>query len=321
MIAAGLTPASYATHLVEVVASARREREPSFAALAMARHSELEGRVRAVLDSGRSHARLSARRLAAMLLAGVMFLVPVGLIRVEARAHDAPRLERLPEGVKIEVIGVSSHPSGAATWWKPHGKPLETAPCDPPAETVKVAGKDVREIVVRITGLPKDAGLEWSTSQSRSRRMAIPRRAGQPVTELQAVIAEFPPGQSTCDVHFDLALGEWSTAQVFDGHGTIAIQKDDQEVFFGRAREFNEGTAIAVAHNIAERAVRVIAIDEDGKEHQPRNRSSGGSGHLYGLDVEFNLPPSKIREYRLQSRPVGRYEIKNVALQRTKSGA
>jgi hypothetical protein len=38
------------------------------------------------------------------------------------------------------------------------------------------------------------------------------------------------------------------------------------------------------------------------------------------IDVEFALPPGQIREYRLQSRPVGRFEIKDVALRPRKAG-
>lgn len=315
VIHAGLTPSGYARQLVEVLAAAKREREVPSAALAMARRSELEGRVHAILDVNRSHCGLSPRRVATMTLAAICFVVALGIVRLEAQAHDVPKLERLPDGMKIELVGVSTHPSAAASWWGPDGKPLTKSPCDRPPEAVDAPGKIVRELVARITGLPEGSSLEWSTTQSNSRGIAAPKKDGKEVPDLHAIIAEFRSGLATCDVHFDLSLGDWSVAQAFDGKRSVGIQKEENEYFFGRAREIQGGTTIAIAHNITDCVVRVVAIDQNGRQHQPKNSSSGGSGHLRGLDVEFDLPAAQIREYQLQSRPVGRFEIKNVALQ------
>jgi hypothetical protein len=138
------------------------------------------------------------------------------------------------------------------------------------------------------------------------------------VPELQRVVAEFPRGLATCVVHFDLAVGPWVTEQVAEK--SIGIERGDRAFFFGKPREIRQGTAIAVAHNITDRDVRVVAVDRDGREHSPRSTSSGGATHLKMLDVEFDLAPGQIREYQLQSRPVGRFEIKNVALQPRKGG-
>jgi hypothetical protein len=247
-----------------------------------------------------------------LVLLGLFLL---GLIPPLAEAHDAPKLERLPEGMTIDVVGVSTHPSGKSTWWAPDGKPLAAAPCDSPAETVNTPGRLVREIVVRIQGVPKGTTVNWSTAQSNSRRTSVTRKDGQTVDELQTVIAEFPQGTTICGIHFDLSLGDWATEQENNGHGA-GVQREEQAFFFGRAHETKAGTAIAVAHNIADRDVRVIAIEQDGKQRMPRSMFSGGAGHLKGIDVDFDLAPSEIREYQLQSRPVGRYDIDKVSLER-----
>jgi beta-lactamase regulating signal transducer with metallopeptidase domain len=321
VLGAGLTPSDYATHLVEVLLAARRGREAPLGALAMGRRNGLEDRLRAILDGERSRCRLSSRRVALTTLAAGCTVLPLGFVRLEARAHDAPRLERLPKGMTVEVVGVSTHPSGPATWWGPDGTPLAEAPCDPPLEAVDSPGKEVREIVARIKGLPEKATVNWYSTQSYSRRIPAPQKAGVPVPGLERVLAEFPKGTASCDLHFDLALGAWTTERGHGGGKSIGIQKDDRAFFFGKARETRQGTAITVAHNITDRDVRVVAIDRDGQERLPNSSSSGGAGHLMGLDAEFDLPPGQIREYRLQSRPVGRFEIKNVALQPRKGGA
>ncbi len=319
-VGAGLSPAGYARELVEVLMAARRERETPIAALAMARPNELEGRLRAILDGEKSHSRLSS--LAAALLAGpaacVFFLL--ALVRVEAHAHDAPKLERLPDGMTIEVLGVSTHPSGKDSWWGPDGKPLASAPCDAPAEKVAAAGRDVRQVVARIRGLPQGATLNWHTTQSNSRRTSVTRKDGQPDEELQTVIGEFEQGLAACNLHFDLSLGEWTTEQKWPGTTSLGVGDDEHAYFLGKAREMRDGTAITVAHSIVDRDVRVIGIDQDGKQRLARSLASGGGGHLRGIDAEFDVPTKEIREYQIQSRPVGRYEIKNVVLQRREGG-
>jgi beta-lactamase regulating signal transducer with metallopeptidase domain len=319
VLSAGLTPLDYATHLVELLRELRRGREAPRAALAMARRNGLEGRLRAILDNQRCRCDLSSRRVALMALAALSFLLPLGFVRLEARAHDAPKLERLPEGMTIEVVGVSTHPSGPATWWGPDGTPLANAPCDPAAEAVDSPGKQVREIVARIKGLPKGATLTWHPTQCSSHGDGAPRKDGIPAPNLQRSIAEFPEAVANCVVHFDLSYGPWNTEQTSDGKA-IGIEKDGRAFFFGKAHETRAGTAIAIAHNIADRSLRVVAIDRDGKERTPRYSSSGGAGHMMMIDADFDLPPSAIREYQLQSRSVGRFEIKNVAIRPRKAG-
>jgi|SRR5579872_5181822 len=125
---------------------------------------------------------------------------------------------------------------------------------------------------------------------------------------------------NTCDVHFDLSLGEWTIEQAWDGTRSSGIQKDERSYFCGKARETLTGTAVAIAHNIADRDVRVVVIGQDGRQRLPKAASAGGAGHLKGIDLEFDDAPVKIREYQLQSRPVGRYDIKYVVLQPAKVG-
>jgi beta-lactamase regulating signal transducer with metallopeptidase domain len=318
VLGAGLNPADYATHLFDVLMAARRWRHAPQSALAIGRRNGLEERLRAILDGERPRRSLTPRRVALSALAAACFVLPLGFVRLEARAHDAPKLDRLPQGVTIEVVAVSTHPSGPATWWGPDGTPLAKAPCDSPARVVDSPDHEVREIVARITGLPDRAAVTWHPTQSMSRGTPALEKDGLPVPELQRVVAEFDRGATTCVVHFDLAVGPWVTEQA--ARKSIGIERDDRAYYFGTPRETRIGTAIAIAHNVADRDVRVVALDRDGREHLPRSTSGGGAKHMKMLDAEFDLPPGQLREYQLQSRPVGRFEIKNVALQPRKAG-
>jgi beta-lactamase regulating signal transducer with metallopeptidase domain len=93
VLAAGTRSSAYAEHLLEIARSVRTRQVP-VAALAMARPSELEGRLLAILDAARNR-RLPTRRC----LLTVMGVATVGIAgiaavrmepRVEARAHPIP---------------------------------------------------------------------------------------------------------------------------------------------------------------------------------------------------------------------------------------
>jgi len=320
VLEAGMKPTDYATHLVEVLVAAQRGNEPPVGALAMARQNGFEDRVRMILDSKRPRGRPGPRRRALVAMVASTLVLPLALVRLDARAHDAPKLERLPSGMTIEVVAISTHPSGPATWWSPDGTPLAQAPCDPVAETVDLPGGDLKEVVARIAGLPEGSELSWHPTECESQGTSTPRKEGTPVPGLKRAVAHFSKGPATCELHFDIAVGPWSTEQVFDGKRSAGISKGDRSFFLGKARETHHGTALALAHNITDRAIRLVAIDAEGHERHPTSSAQGGAGHLNGLDVEFDLPPAQIRELRLQSRPVGRFEIKNVALRPRKAG-
>jgi beta-lactamase regulating signal transducer with metallopeptidase domain len=320
VLASGLGPADYATHLVEVLKAAQKDKTVPAGALAMARWNGFEDRVRAILDGERPRSRITPRRLVLMTLVATAFLLPMALMRFEARAHDAPKLERLPSGMTIEVVGISPYPSGASTWWGPNGTPLARPPCDPVAEALGLHGKDLKEIVARITGLPEGTSVTWHPTQSESHGTAAPQKDGRAAPELHRVVARFRADPAVCDLHFDVAVGPWKSERVFDGKRSMGITEGERAFFLGTARETHQQTALALAHNITDRVVRIVAIDEKGREHHPISDDQGGAGHFSGMDVVFDLPPGQIREFQLQSRQVGRFEIKNVALRPRQAG-
>jgi len=77
VLSLGTPPADYATHLLEVARSARSFGVNSFVSMAMARPSQLEGRLLAVLDESQSRIGFGRRRL---LTASFMTLAAVVLI-------------------------------------------------------------------------------------------------------------------------------------------------------------------------------------------------------------------------------------------------
>src|SRR5262249_27904448 len=78
------------------------------------------------------------------------------------------------------------------------------------------------------------------------------------------------------------------------------------------------GTAIAVGHNIPNTDKRLVAVDYNGARHigvhsiapfvlYPKN---------FLLDAEFDLPPDRIKEYEVQTRPFEQVLISEINLRR-----
>jgi beta-lactamase regulating signal transducer with metallopeptidase domain len=88
VVSLGTPAAEYAAHLLEVARSARAFGAPGFLSIAMARPSQLEGRLLAVLSESRRRVSLSrgARPVAALLSA--LILIPLAAFRAVPKVHE-----------------------------------------------------------------------------------------------------------------------------------------------------------------------------------------------------------------------------------------
>src|SRR5687767_1278683 len=146
----------------------------------MARPSQLEGRLLAVLDARRNRHAPGKRATALAIASLLALLLPLSLLRV-TRADDSekqsarnadrvakPRLPAngttpfvgdLPSGGRLELVAVSYHPSKGERWWSPDGSPLRgrykagfqtyLRPADAPGR--EQGDVQTRELVLRLT--------------------------------------------------------------------------------------------------------------------------------------------------------------------------
>jgi beta-lactamase regulating signal transducer with metallopeptidase domain len=92
VLACGTAGADYAQHLLDIARAATLDARPGLtsAALAMARPSELEGRLLAILDPRRSRARAAHGLLWQVALVATVIALPVATVRPVARAAVVP---------------------------------------------------------------------------------------------------------------------------------------------------------------------------------------------------------------------------------------
>jgi beta-lactamase regulating signal transducer with metallopeptidase domain len=115
----GARASEYAGHLLEIARGLRAPRAASLAALAMARPSQLEGRLLAILDPARRRARPSRRMAAMALVAAMLVLIPLATFHLGARASATTALEPAPDNppeadpaARMTLAGRVLDPSG-----------------------------------------------------------------------------------------------------------------------------------------------------------------------------------------------------------------
>ncbi len=103
VLASGTRASDYAAHLLEIARGMQSPSRLASAAIAMARPSQLEGRLLAILDSGvnRRAVRRTAPALAAF--AAVVFIAPLAAVRAQQSGGDAASL------VKQGELAVKDH--------------------------------------------------------------------------------------------------------------------------------------------------------------------------------------------------------------------
>ncbi len=108
---------------------------------------------------------------------------------VEKSVEDRRWVRSLPSGETIEVVGVSSFPSGPDSWWRPDGTPLHPAPCDPAEPGVTSTNMIPKTVVVRLTGIPEGADQSLSISEAHGMARGPARRNKVVVPGLIALTA------------------------------------------------------------------------------------------------------------------------------------
>ncbi len=273
----------------------------------------------AVLAAGLVAVALARQASPALPASPLQATPDAGAQRGRRQIAPDPRWTRvLPSGARVEVIGVSPHPSGPHTWYRPDGTPLTEALCDASRNDVQAADNSVvRAIVVRFTHLPPNAEHQYQVLESIVGGSAKPVIDGAPVADLFEWVGVLQRSQKTCTVRFEVGAGTWIT-DVSHGPSEGATASERGGYIFSEPAASEHGTTLTLTHTQRDLFMRLVAVDRDGKEWLGGSQSSLGIGEIHQIKVEFPLPLEKIKEFRVQIQPLERVEIAGVALDRDK---
>jgi RNA polymerase sigma factor (sigma-70 family) len=235
---------------------------------------------------------------------------------VEQKVRDPRWARSLPCGATIEIVGISSVPSGPDTWWRPDGTPLKPAPCDSSVFEPKVDNAIDKVFLVRFDQIPLGADHEWTIIDNRAFNRMPAKREGKLLPGLSVAFARLRAGTSSCTVRFKVAASLWNTIATggkdASGGGTETVGS----YIFGYPTASARGTTLSVTHNINNQSVRIVAVGNDGKEIAGLIGSTIDVTAFRQIQVQFDQPPDEIKQFRLETRPYEQVEIPLIALKR-----
>jgi RNA polymerase sigma factor (sigma-70 family) len=234
----------------------------------------------------------------------------------EKEVTDRRWTRTLPSGATVEVIGVSSVPSGPDTWWRPDGTPLHRAPRDPTEQEAKADDVTQKVFVVRVSRIPREADHEWSIAEARGAAQGPTKRDGKRVPGLFETIATLPADARNCTVRFKVAAGPWITIRSTGKYTGCGRTKDEASYIFGDATATATGMSLSVTHNIQNQFVRLVAVDVADSEHPGVTQSTMDVTVFRQVKFDFDQHLEQIKEFRLESRPYEQVEIPNIAIHR-----
>ena len=231
-------------------------------------------------------------------------------------ALDRRWLAPLPGGGSIELLGVSTYPSGPDSWWRPDGSPLPEAPCDSPPKNLAVEGDfEFRVLAARVADLPANANYGWGVRRARGSADSPATKDGKKLPGVETLVVAVPKDLATCSVEFHAATGPWQTVATSDGqHPEGVSSKFGTSYIFGNVVSNKERSILTVSHDCGNIAVRIVAVDRSGQERSHIRQTSTGVNNFYQLTAEFNSGPEAIQAYRLQTQSYERVEITEIVL-------
>jgi len=264
-----------------------------------------------------------------------------------------PYLRTTQGGGTIEIVGVSRWPSGPKTWWRPDGTPLDEPPGgepggppelpdpgapipDPDAVdglySVFFGQRESMSFVLAIRcrntsgfAFPRLLELEVPVGDQETDRLFSFSPKLRPASNRPVARALPPPGRERGEFHFGVASVPWATQRAINvrpdwSFSFFSMKSDLGMVMLSPPREVwgnHEGETVFVATKIIEQdaMVRFVAVDGNGNTRETSSRSGIQlQQNTWMLEIYFDLPREDIREIQLQSRPIERMTIPNIAL-------
>ena len=256
------------------------------------------------------------------------------IVRGPERAADPnqhvsnePYIGRLPEGMGVELIGISRHPSDGVLWWRPDGRRLRRAPYLNAGSAFRAdAGRAAYEIAFR--------WFSCRPGQVHRGTVKVPAGLGEgPVvprdefggpTMVAGGSAHLLPREATSTtVEFGLATGDWQTA-LTTHHSEATAELGSHRVTICAPQEVRRKITIELVSSsdwAQEYAWRFIAVHRDGKalhlfvdqkvafEVDATGREQ--QRHAYRLPI---VPLSDIGEFRFEICPYRWIQFERVSL-------
>ncbi len=219
-----------------------------------------------------------------------------------ATAASNPLIAKLENGITVEVHALSQRTGDNRSWWNADGSPTEvrfddsTSEDDPP---------HTHQMLLRIAGMEPGAGFTWLFSNAPNWSGQPARRGGTPIDdESQVITFRRADGAQTTDLKVAIAAGPYRTVASMQEFSNFHREASDAgEVIFSGMVNMQGSAALAYTENFDNHQRRIVAFDQNGKEHTPVGRGGERSAKLNLEIVHFDLPVEEIERVEFQVRP------------------
>jgi len=285
VVSLGTPAAEYAAHLLEVARSARAFGAPGFLSVAMARPSQLEGRLLAVLNESRRRVSLSPGARPAAALLSALVLIPLAAFRAVPKA-DAQAENGISSSTSSS-LNEGSREAGSIEHFTPRSStgsiPAPTSPSSASVTGVSIAAGQATAWSAATSAASTQSNASISSSDE-----ATSTSRGQADTTFQLSVPARAAGTLTLDLKTggNVIITGWDRPEVFvraslagrDWRRTrVTLQPSD-----GGARlesSYTEWGNSQSSHHVFEISVP--------RNYNARISSAGGSISITGVDGVF----------------------------------
>ncbi len=261
---------------------------------ATGRPSQLRDRIKHLLGD-RGHERMTARRpwllgaaMAICLLAPTLLSLKMTADNRKIEEQPKERLQwiaTLEDGVEVELVGLTEHPSSGKTWWKPDGTILEEAPYESLSFDLPSTRENhqVYELAFRIQNLPDYPFFAFVSMGRGGKRLGLDEDSSDP--NIWAYAVDLYQGEQEkkglARFDFHVTTGPWKTketsrlgvmgVQGFLGQGIVNRdhQNPREDVIFAGWSQIGGDVVIDTVDVLQGRDFRLEILDKDGAIHLP----------------------------------------------------
>lgn len=299
-------------------------------ALPMAQTSQVEGRLKLILDKTRNRRILPRRAVLIVLGFSAAVLVPLAILRPTAKAQASSETAEVQSAgnSRVQLVGVHDvnvhHTS--LLWWKPNGLLLPNVVAGAATSSVDkdlFSSADLKNLSFAFRLPPNLDGETVTFVPSGS--LAFYQKDVQRNVKSGSkwtLTASFPNSMKTTTIGVGIAASPWKEAAAHAPTRDAARVTTPQGNFIFSPVTWYKGNgwSVTITMSKLKQDWRIVAVDSQGRVVQPSGTGSTTTNGLLHLIPYFerSIPITKIKEFRVEMRPFVWTEFKNVALQPVK---
>ncbi len=319
-----------------------------------ANDGSLLGRIRRIVSPAANQAAGRSWLIFPLILClcSVTAIVAVNMrsaVGVEEKTEDAvpvSAIAGLPEGIRVEFLGLAAMEDNPTQWWTPNGARLSPAPAYELGGTVRGGNTPLRRALIQVYGLGDDA-TAVSANMSGERR--IEQLASGEKVVLFSGGLQIQPGKQAASLRVGVATDRLSTVRILEANGqrrptpeNAAFDSVAEDIIVKSVKLLSGGNKVVdgklvplaeteltfeTPNTWRQPDLQIVAFDKEGNPH----RNSGGGGR-YSTDanaatpgmtegiVMFPLPLEQIERFEYQFRIYRHWAtFENIAIDAGKS--